>query len=127
VIGALHVGRVGMQREIVKNALVKMVALGAKEIDAIIGPSICGHCYEVAPDMYQEVVAQIPETATSKDLHCLDLQAGVASQLRSHGKDVVRKVTNVNLCTAENALYFSHRKSQSENRNAGRQVGVITL
>ena len=119
VVGVAHVGRLGLIKEIAPKTIAKMRELGATDISATIGPSICATCYEVSVDMYREIVSRIPSSATSDERHCLDLQSGVTSQLISLGVDV----TNLGLCTLGNAEYFSYRGGDLLER----QAGIISL
>jgi len=119
VVGVAHVGRLGLIKEIAPKTIAMMRELGAVEIKATIGPSICGQCYEVSPEMYREISAQIPSTATSEARHCLDLQSGVTSQLNQLGVTV----TNLGICTLEKDDYFSYRGGDL----AERQAGIISL
>ena len=115
VIGAVHAGRKGLMNQVAVNAVAEMKKLGAKEITGVVGPHICGKCYEVGADIFAEVTAAYP--ATFKKQNHLDLYAGLVSQLPEV------KLSNVNLCTKENADYFSYRA----HGEGGRQVGVISL
>lgn len=36
--------------------------LGAREITAHVGPSVCGRCYEVPLPMQQDALARVPES-----------------------------------------------------------------
>ena len=49
VIGAVHAGRAGLLAGVVQRAMDAMHDLGARHVDALVGPSVCGRCYEV-PD-----------------------------------------------------------------------------
>jgi YfiH family protein len=119
VVGVAHVGRVGLIKEIAPKTVSKMRELGATEIKATIGPSICARCYEVSFEMYREIIAEIPSTATSDQSHCLDLQSGVTWQLNNLGVSV----TNLGICTLEEAGYFSYRGGNLLER----QAGIISL
>ncbi len=119
VVGVAHVGRVGLIKEIAPKTVSKMRELGATEIKATIGPSICARCYEVSFEMYREIIAEIPSTATSDQSHCLDLQSGVTWQLNNLGVSV----TNLGICTLEEAGYFSYRGGDLLER----QAGIISL
>ena len=119
VVGVAHVGRLGLVRGIAPKTVAKMRELGATEIVATIGPSICGKCYEVSVEMYREISLQYPATATSDESHCLDLQSGVRSQLEELGVSVV----DVGICTLERPEYFSYRGGDI----AERQAGIISL
>jgi len=92
-----------------------MRKLGAKEITGVVGPHICGKCYEVGADIFAEVTNAFP--ATFKKLNYLDLYAGLVSQLPEI------KLSNIGICTKENTDYFSYRA----HGEGGRQVGVISL
>ena len=119
VVGIAHVGRVGLVKGIAPKTVETMLGLGAGKITAIIGPSICARCYEVSPEMYEEITALIPSTATSSELHSLDLQSGVKGQLESLGV----AVKDVGICTLENSDYFSFRGGDL----SARQAGIISL
>ena len=122
-VGAIHIGRKGMEKKIATTAISKMHALGAREIQAFIGPSVCGKCYEVPVDMYQEIVSSNPASATSESLHCLDIKAAVIAELH----DVSVTTQDLQICTMEDSSFFSHRVSNREGQIEGRQVGVISL
>lgn len=115
VIAAVHVGRKGLMNQVAVNAVVQMRKLGAKEITGVVGPHICGQCYEVGADIFAEVTKSYP--ATFKKRNYLDLYAGLVSQLPEI------RLSNIDICTKENSDYFSYRA----HGEAGRQVGVISL
>jgi len=119
VVGVAHVGRVGLFKEIAPKTVAIMRELGAVEITATIGPSICGRCYEVSSEMYQESIITLPAAATSDQLHALDLKAGVTFQLQAIGVDV----SDVDICTKEDRNYFSFRNGDE----SARQAGIISL
>jgi hypothetical protein len=118
-VAAVHVGRVGMTNGIIDKTLDAMEGLGATGIFAWIGPSICGQCYEVSSEMYEEVTTFFPGSATSVEKHSLDLPRGVIAILRERGIDTHA----LGICTLENSRFFSHRRDKS----IGRQAGVISL
>lgn len=115
VIAAVHVGRKGLVNKVAINAVEQMRKLGAGEIHGVVGPHICGECYEVGPDLYAQVGANHPSAAEKSNY--LNLYAGLVEQLPGI------TLTNLNLCTKELPDYFSHRASGE----IGRQVGVISL
>ncbi len=118
-VAAVHVGRIGMTNGIIDKTLDVMEGLGATGIFAWIGPSICGECYEVSQDMYEEVTTFFPASATSPEKHSLDLPRGAIEILRERGIDTHA----LGICTLENSRFFSHRRDKS----IGRQAGVISL
>lgn len=118
-IAAVHVGRAGLVAGIVEATIAKLQLLGAKltEITAVIGPSICGNCYEVSAEIYLDVIARYPATATPRKLNYLDLPVGVISILDSFEIEYSRE----NSCTAHGENLFSYRREGV----TGRQAGVI--
>ena len=120
-VAAVHVGRKGLMNEVALQAMDVMLEMGAGEITAIIGPAICGRCYEVSEDVYQEVVTSHPfaQSTTAKGSLALDLPRALIEQLSRHSLTVVNEST----CTVEDPNLFSYRRDGV----TGRQAGIITL
>ncbi len=120
-VAAVHVGRKGLVNEVTLNALEVMRAMGSTEIFAIIGPSICGSCYEVSQEIFDEVTRAHPaaQSRTSSGTPSLDLSAALRAVLDAEGVPV----TQEERCTVENNDLFSYRRDGV----TGRQAGVITL
>jgi hypothetical protein len=120
VVGAVHAGRPGARIGIARQAVAAMVAAGAQpeRIDVLLGPAICGRCYEVPADMQADVEAALPGSAcaTATGTHGLDLRAGLARQLLAAG---VGKVVVDPRCTAEDSDLFSYRRDGVTGRQAG--------
>jgi len=116
-VAAVHVGRRGLPLK----TIAVMRAMGANEISAVLGPSICGKCYEVGEDVYKEVVSHYPDShsQTSKGRPALDLSAALTGQLAAVGVISAR----ASQCTAESESLFSYRREGS----TGRFAGLITL
>ena len=121
VVAAVHVGRAGLVNNVAIKTLEQMRALGAINIHAILGPSICGRCYEVPLQMQQEVVATHPASlsTTSKGTPSLDLPAGLIAELIAQGLTYEASP----ICTQEDPLYYSHRRDNP----TGRFAGVVSL
>ena len=121
VVAAVHVGRAGLVNNVAIKTLEQMRALGAIDIHAILGPSICGRCYEVPLQMQQEVVATHPASlsTTSKGTPALDLPAGLIAELIAQGLTYEASP----ICTQEDPLYYSHRRDNP----TGRFAGVVCL
>jgi YfiH family protein len=120
VIGAVHAGRRGAAGGIALRALDAMTAAGAsiQNIDVMLGPAICGRCYEVPPELCDDVEAELAGSASSTDAGTagLDLRAGLARQLRGAG---VAKVEIDPRCTYTDPRLFSHRRGTPTGRFAG--------
>lgn len=119
VVGAVHAGRVGARVGVVVEALKAMMALGAEleRIEVLLGPSVCGECYEVPVEMQKDVEKHLPGSASKsrKGTPALDLRAGLWNQLASAG---VGKIGVDPRCTFEEKDLFSHRRQAPTGRLA---------
>jgi purine-nucleoside/S-methyl-5'-thioadenosine phosphorylase / adenosine deaminase len=124
VVAAVHAGREGVRRGIVPAALAAMTRLGARprDVEALLGPAVCGLDYEVPQDMQAQVARVAPASAvrTRAGTPGLDLRAGIAEVLRGAG---VGQVVHDPRCTVEDRRLFSHRRDGV----TGRQAGVVWL
>jgi len=124
VVGAVHAGREGVRRGVLPATLSAMASLGARarHVTALLGPAVCGACYEVPAAMQAEVARVAPAAAvtTRKGSPGLDLRAGLAELLTRAG---VREVVQDPRCTAEDPQLFSHRRDGV----TGRQAGLVWL
>lgn len=120
-VAAVHVGRAGLVNKVAIKTLHQMRTLGAIDVHAVIGPSICGKCYEVPFEMQQDVIAEHPRafSTTHKGTSGLDLPAALIADLVGEG--VTYEASSI--CTMEDDLYFSHRKQNP----TGRFAGVVSL
>jgi YfiH family protein len=120
LVGAAHAGREGMAAGVVPALLAAMTEAGgsARQMRVVIGPAICGGCYEVPPDMQDRVGAVVPAArcATAAGTAGLDIVAGVRSQLASAG---VSAITADGRCTRESPELYSHRRDGVTGRFAG--------
>jgi polyphenol oxidase len=120
IVGAAHAGRHGMAAGVVKALIAAMAAAGAAvgRMHAIIGPSICGRCYEVPASMRAEVAAAVPGSActTRAGTPGIDVRAGLRGQLADLG---VGRIADDLRCTAESAELFSYRRDGTTGRFAG--------
>ncbi len=105
---------------IARRAIEVMVATGARpdRIDALLGPAICGRCYEVPEEMQADVEGALPGSAcrTAAGTTGLDLRAGLSRQLAESG---VGRVVLDPRCTAEDPSLFSYRRDGVTGRQAG--------
>jgi YfiH family protein len=117
VVAVAHAGRRGMVEGVVDAALAAMRGLGATRVLATVGPSVCARCYEVPPDLRDEVAAREPVAAsvTRTGTPSVDVAAGVLEQLARAGV----AVTQVGGCTAEDPGLYSYRRAGVTGRFAG--------
>ena len=111
VVAVAHAGRRGVSGGVVGATVSAMADLGARRdhLVAVVGPAVCGACYEVPPAMADEVATLVPAArATSRSgTPALDLRAAVAAQLTAAG---VRTIEVDPWCTRESPDLFSHRR-----------------
>ena len=117
--GAAHAGREGMRAGVVPALIAAMVDAGAKvdRMHALIGPGICGGCYEVPEQMHAAVSAVVPAAScvTRSGTAGLDIAAGVRDQLARAG---LAAVSHDERCTRESADLFSFRRDGETGRFA---------
>lgn len=120
-VAAVHVGRKGLMNSVALGAIAAMREIGATQISAVIGPSICGRCYEVSQEIFDEVTAVHPAAAvtTPKETPSLDLPAALEKVLLAEGVSI----SFDRGCTVEDPTFFSYRRDGA----TGRQAGIVWL
>jgi YfiH family protein len=119
VVAAVHAGRVGAAAGVIPRAVEAFRALGGDpdRSDALLGPAVCGACYEVPAAMQAAVESRLPGSAvrTRAGTPGLDLRAGLTRQLAGLG---VAEIVADPRCTAEDRELFSHRRDGTTGRQA---------
>jgi polyphenol oxidase len=120
VLGVVHAGRAGVVLDVVGHTVARMREQGARDLQAWVGPHVCGGCYEVPEQMREDVAAAVPQTRaeTTWGTPSLDLGAGVRAQLLVHGIDPVE----VARCTREDHALHSYRR---DGERSGRLAGLV--
>jgi polyphenol oxidase len=120
LVGAAHAGRPGMAAGVVPALVAAMTDRGAdpSRMHAIIGPSICGRCYEVPAQLRDEVAAAVPGSAcvTATGTPGIDLRSGLHRQLASAG---LSEIADDARCTSESGELYSYRRDGRTGRFAG--------
>jgi polyphenol oxidase len=120
LVGAAHAGREGMAAGVVPALVAAMAARGAEpaRMRAVIGPLICGACYEVPEPLAARVTAVVPEarSVTRAGTPGIDVRSGLRAQLARAG---VTSVASDPRCTAETAALYSYRRDGRTGRFAG--------
>jgi len=121
-VAAVHVGRRGLVNGVAVKTIELMREMGARKIRAVLGPAICGRCYEVSQDVHDEVVALHPlaTARTASGTPALDLPKALKALLKAEG---ISEISDLQICTVESADYFSYRRDGI----TGRQVGLVSL
>ena len=130
VVGLVHAGWQGTLQQIAAEGvrlLQEKYNSNPKDVIVGIGPSICGECYQVREDVYQQFLSAFGQdakeffTRRESGLY-LDLWAANIYTLKQAG---VRQIENAGLCTAEHVdEWYSYRKEKGV---TGRFGVVIAL
>jgi YfiH family protein len=124
IVGVAHAGREGMAAGVVTELLSAMSAAGADpaRMHTVIGPRICGACYEVPAELRDRIAGEVPESGcvTRKGTPGVDVGAGIEAQLARAG---VAAVASDPRCTAETPSLYSYRRDG----RTGRLAGLIWL
>jgi YfiH family protein len=132
VIGAVHCGWRGSGLKILQKAFLAMkekYSTQPSSLMAVMGPCICGKCYEVGEDVYNffkemniplDVFKSHPD---SEKKYFLDLRKTNQLQLQEIGleKD---KILNVGNCTYSDKMFLSYRR---DGKNNARMLSFIGL
>ena len=114
-VALVHSGWRGTAARITEQAIALFVARGLAARDLIVhaGPSICGRCYEVSPEVHEALTGHRPAGHQP-----VDLRAVILGHARAAG---VRQLAASEFCTrCDNDRFYSHRAG-----DAGRQLGVL--
>jgi copper oxidase (laccase) domain-containing protein len=97
-----------------------MHRLGAHRLTAVVGPHVCGGCYEVPATMRSAVSDAVPTAfaCTTWGTPSVDLGAGGREQLRVAGCDVVDR----SACTVHDEGLHSYRR---DGARSGRMAAVV--
>ncbi len=119
-VGVAHAGRRGMDLGVVPALVSAVRDLGAIDPVAVLGPSVCGRCYEVPLALRDDVASRHRASwaTTAAGTPALDVAAGVLAQLATAGVPALR----VPGCTREDDRLFSVRRDGAA---TGRGAGVV--
>jgi YfiH family protein len=111
----LHSGWRGTAARIVEQGIAAFARAGlaSRELRMHLGPSICGKCYEVSPDVVLQLIGKTVSVPTT-----VDLRAIIAAHARAAG---VEQISTSARCTkCDNDVFYSHRAGDNE-----RQIAVM--
>ena len=114
VIAVGHAGWRGVLANVMQSVVDTFVLSGGKlaQTKAVIGPAICGSCYEVPRDRVSQFSEYPP--AIFDETH-LDLRAGVRSVLAKQ----IDAIYEFPGCTQESENLFSYRKASGQPTGRG--------
>jgi polyphenol oxidase len=117
-VAALHSGWRGLARGVLAEGVAALRELGARgEVQAALGPSARGCCYEVGEEVHANFAAYGARVGERN----LDLALIAQAQLAAAGVDAVHDTGLCTLCS-DPSLFFSHRRDGGD---TGRQAGVV--
>jgi len=122
IISALHSGRAGTEQNIAGKAVEIMknkFRCDPRNIRVELGPAICGRCYPVDKNTFDNFVL---ETGIEQTQPNLNLKKVIISNLLEMG---IRSnnIFDHQICTKENKNYYSFREDQTKER----QVSIIGM
>ncbi|MDX1295303.1 MAG: peptidoglycan editing factor PgeF [Sulfurimonadaceae bacterium] len=129
VVAAVHAGRKGAFENIVGKSIERMVkdyGCEAKNIIAVLGPSIRACCYEVGKEINKEAEELGLEYAMQEQngRYYLNVNAIILKQLESAGVSQAHTESLATCTSCENNRFFSYR---ADGQKTGRFAGVIML
>lgn len=119
-IALLHAGWRGVAAGMLEQGLAALRDLAdtpAARVRVHAGPSICGRCYEVGPEVHEALGLSRPPTNTP-----VDLRAVLASRAVAQGVHADRVTISAHCTRCGPGAFFSHRAGQR-----GRQMGVLGI
>ena len=123
LVSAVHCGWKGLVAGIVTATILELRRQGASDIQAVVGPAICGGCYSSHAQrrelVRQSTVVEVSSAALQTP-QGIDVRAGVIAELALQG--IAPLV--VGGCTYENPEeLFSYRRE----RGTGRQGAIVAM
>lgn len=131
VIAAIHAGWRGAAQGVVTSCVAHLKALGfsAARFEVLIGPSARKCCYEVGPEVIEELSGSVngfaPEDVATQrqDRYMLDLPLFIRIQLCAGGV-LSSNIHDCGICTICDERFFSHRR---EKALSGRQISYLAV
>ena len=121
VVAAVHIGWKGLLAGVIDSSMQAMVQSGAQptHMTAVIGPSICGSCYEVSTDLAHRIAHAYP-TAWVDERH-VNLARAVSDGFAGFGVHVEQ----IPGCTYESENLFSYRRAAGSPTGRGGLVVML--
>ena len=117
VVGVAHVGRRGLVNGVIAQVAAALRHISPTNLTAYIGPHICPSCYEISPDLANEISQNFPEVISQSrwGTPSIDLRSSTIRQLQIEEIET----NDLSHCTYEDENLFSYRRDQKTGRNAG--------
>ncbi|WP_084618191.1 polyphenol oxidase family protein [Jonesia quinghaiensis] len=125
---AVHAGRQGLEVGVIEASVHALRDTGAQHVFAVVGPAICGECYEVSQDVADSFTASTGHEALSPrgiNAHPrLDLRGAAIAQLEKAGSAILAFDER---CTYESDTLYSHRRATHAGHVTGRFAMGVAL
>jgi len=118
VVALVHAGWRGTAAGILDRGLevlFERLAVPAGDLHAHLGPSICGDCYQVGPEVHEALGLERPAAPAPVDLRAL-----LARRARDAGIPTERITASVHCTRCGDSPFFSHRGG-----SAARQLAYL--
>ena len=117
VVGVAHVGRRGLVNGVIAQVAAALRHISPTNLAAYIGPHICPSCYEISPDLANEISQKFPEVIAQSrwGTPSIDMRSSIIRQLQIEEIEP----NDLSHCTYEDENLFSYRRDQKTGRNAG--------
>lgn len=120
VVGAVHAGWRGVEAGVVEATVGRLRQEGARDLHAVLGPCIHAECYEFGADELDRMADRYGpavRAVSSDGRPALDMPAVVRAALVGAGV-AGDDVDDVDICTACDRRFFSHRARGDVGRQA---------
>jgi len=130
VIGNVHLGYRGILQKAAHNTVAKMIGLGAEKerIKPIIGQGVCGRCFEFDKKdagIFKQYWPFVSQKEDSGGKVFVDLFGIVFYQLTKEIGIPAANIQYIDVCTKENANFFSQRRDKKDPIESG--IAIIGL
>lgn len=114
-VGLAHAGWRGVAAGVIEATLDELVRIGARleDLEVHIGPSICGDCYEVGPEVLEALGVRDGETAVPGRV---DLKAVVAGRCAARGIGGGRVARSGECTRCDISQFYSYRGGDRDGR-----------
>ena len=125
-VAAIHCGWKGLCTDVLGATISQLRALGAQKFQAILGPAICGKCYQVDDERVHAVKSSCPKSVASAALEFpggIDVRAGLVAMMADEG--IPSEL--VGGCTYENVreLYSYRREAVTGRQGLAIRIGGV--